>query len=344
MVRKLELGVAYYGNIFPDRAKDDLLEMEEHGCNSILIAMSEYDWEVWKNNIYKIAEIAKHDFDFSVYINLWSWGGVFGGEAPSFFLHRNVDHRQILSSDIEELDNQVLPAACFNDPEFQKYILNATKKIAKKEFIDGFFWDEPHFHYIPKSKNSFTCKCQNCQESFKDKFGKDIPKTPTIEIKKFKEESIIRFLRKLSQEVKKIDQNKKNIVCLVPPPLETGISDWDMLVKSLKDFIDVFSSDPYWLLFGKSLKYVEKYTKKTVTLAQKYDLESQLWLLGFLVGKNKEDELKEAVRIFDNHGVDSIFTWCYRGAEGMSLASSDPKKVWEAIGESYNNLKNKYKI
>ena len=108
-----------------------------------------------------------------------------------------------------------------------------------------------------------------------------------------------------------------------------AISDWNILVKSLKDVIDVFSSDPYWLLFGKSLKYVEKYTEKTVALAEKYDLESQLWLLGFLVGKNKEGELKDAIKIFDNAGVNSIFTWCYRGAEGMSLASSDPKKVWE---------------
>ena len=48
-----ELGVAYYGNLFPDRAREDIREMAEHGCNSILIAMSEYDWIEWKKNIFE---------------------------------------------------------------------------------------------------------------------------------------------------------------------------------------------------------------------------------------------------------------------------------------------------
>jgi len=34
-----ELGVAYYGNLFPDRVKEDLEEIIEHGCNSVLFAI-----------------------------------------------------------------------------------------------------------------------------------------------------------------------------------------------------------------------------------------------------------------------------------------------------------------
>ena len=76
-----------------------------------------------------------------------------------------------------------------------------------------------------------------------------------------------------------ISANKKIIACVVTLPLETGIHDWDKFCSSLRDLIDVFSTDPYWLLYRKSLDYVEKYSRKTVELAQKYNLESQFFLL-----------------------------------------------------------------
>jgi len=333
-----ELGVAYYGNLFPDRARDDIKEMAEHGCNSILIAMSEYEWKMWKKNIYEICQIAK-EFDFTVHMNLWAWGGVFGGEAASFFLHNNDNYRQVLSK-----TNKKVPAACFNTAEFRKYVYDAIKQIAKKDFIDGFFWDEPHFYYIPKKSESFTCRCRTCQKLFSDIYNKEMPNTLTDEVQEFKEKMVINFLKEISQTVKEIDPAKKITVCLVPPPLETGITDWDKICASLKDLIDVFSSDPYWLLYMESLNYVEKYTRKTIELAQKYNLESQLWCLAFLVPGKKESQLKEAIRIFDKYNVDSIFSWCYRGAEGMAISSRNPKEVWSVIGETYNELKAKYNL
>ena len=332
-----ELGVAYYGNLFPDRARSDIEEMIDHGCNSILIAMSEYDWIEWKKNVFEICQIAK-EFNFTVHINFWTWGGVFGGEAPSFFLHNNDKYRQLISSTGEKV-----PAACFNNPEFKKYIFKAIKILAKKDFIDGFFWDEPHYHYT-NTTEYFTCRCEKCQEIFTDFFKKEMPIGLTDDIIKFKENSIINFLKEISEQVKEIDTTKKITVCLVPPPLETGIQDWDHCCASLKDTIDVFSSDPYWLLYRESLDYVKKYTKKTVELAKKYNLESQLWCLAFLVPRKKELELKKAIQIFDNYRVDSIFSWCYRGAEGASVACRKPKEVWRVIGEAYTELKIKYNL
>ncbi len=334
-----ELGVAYYGNLFLDHAINDLKEMTEHGCNSILIAMSEYDWEVWRKNIFEIAKAAKTQFDFNVYINLWSWGGIFGGEAPSFYLHRNVESRQIVSN-----NNIQLPAACPNTRKFKNYLFGAIEKIATVKYIDGFFWDEPHYYYLSKSGNNYSCRCNECQTLFEKIFNKPMPTTLTEDVIKFKEKSIINFLREISQKVKDADSSKKITVCLVPPPIETGISDWDYLCSELNDVIDVFGSDPYWLLFGKSLRYVEKYASKTVELARKYNLESQLWCLGFLIPRKKEDELREAIQIFDKYKVDSIFTWCYRGAEGMFIESHNPKKVWQIIGDTYNEIKRKYNL
>ncbi len=295
-----ELGVAYYGNLFPDRAREDVKEMADHGCNSVLIAMSEYEWIHWKKNIFRICQIAK-EFDFRVHMNLWAWGGVFGGEAPSFFLHNNDNYRQVLSTTEKKLlSSRKVPAACFNTPEFKKYMFDAIKQIAKKDFIDGFFWDEPHYHYMPEKSEIFTCRCKTCQEIFKDIYKKKMPNSKTDEISEFKEMTIINFIKGLSQKVKEVDSTKKVTVCLVPPPLITGITDWDNFCESLKDFIDVFSSDPYWLLYKETLDYVEKYSKKTVELAKKYNLESQLWCLAFLVPKRKELQLKEQFLFLTN--------------------------------------------
>ena len=216
--------------------------------------------------------------------------------------------------------------------------------MAKKDFIDGFFWDEPHYHYTPLKSEYFTCRCETCQNLFIDKNKKDMPTLLTDEIIKFKENTIINFLKEISEQVKEIDSTKKITVCLLPPPMETGIKDWDNCCEILRDTIDVFSSDPYWLLHRKSLDYVEKYSEITVELAKKYNLESQLWCLAFLIPKRKENQLKDAIKIFDKYNVDSIFSWCYRGAEGNSVASRNPKEVWRVIGDAYNDLKLKYNL
>ena len=48
--------------------------------------------------------------------------------------------------------------------------------------------------------------------------------------------------------------------------------------------------------------------------------------------------------IFEKYNVDSIFSWCYRGAEGTSVACRKPKEVWRVIGEVYSELKAKYNL
>jgi hypothetical protein len=242
------------------------------------------------------------------------------------------------------LSNKKAPAACFNTSIFRNYIFDAIQEIAIHEFIDGFFWDEPHYKYTPPKSDIFTCRCETCKNLFKSMYDKEMPNVKTDEVLEFKEKTIINFLSEITKKVKEIDANKKIIACVVPPPLETGIHDWDKFCSSLKDLIDVFSTDPYWLLYRKSLDYVEKYSRKTVELAQKYNLESQLWCLAFMIPRKKELQVKDAIEIFDKHGVDSIFSWCYRGAEGMSIESKNPSTVWRVIGDAYNGLKEKYSL
>ena len=123
-IKVRELGVAYYGNVYLDHARQDFKEMQEHGCNSILFAMSEFDYVNWRDNYFEMAKIAKQEFNFNVYLNFWAWGRVFGGEAPSFFLVNDIENRQIYSK-----TQKPLPAACFMRKPFREYLKKAIKNF-----------------------------------------------------------------------------------------------------------------------------------------------------------------------------------------------------------------------
>jgi hypothetical protein len=57
--------------------------------------------------------------------------------------------------------------------------------------------------------------------------------------------------------------------------------------------------------------------------------------MAFRVPAGREGELTEAADIAAELGAGSLFAWPYRGGEGSVLASGDPGRVWETIGEAY---------
>jgi len=64
-----EFGVAYYGVIYPDRAKQDFEEMLEHGVNAVLLAEGEFDAWFWGDALSRLVEEAK-GAGLRVYIDL----------------------------------------------------------------------------------------------------------------------------------------------------------------------------------------------------------------------------------------------------------------------------------
>ncbi|MHA1377094.1 MAG: hypothetical protein ACTSRG_01815 [Candidatus Helarchaeota archaeon] len=330
-----ELGVAYYGNIFLDHARQDFKEMNEHGCNAILLAMSEYDYINWRDHYFKMANIAKKEFGFKVYLNLWAWGRVFGGEAPSFFLVKDIENRQIYSK-----TKRSLPAACFMRKKFRNNIKKVIRKTIKESAIDGYFWDEPHYAYgkdniFPIDLSPyFSCYCDVCQDRFYNEYGYKMPIKINKDILEFKENSIIEFLEAICKYVKTLDQSKSNTICLIPE--FTEIKDWK---KVCFDSMNILSTDPYWMIFNKDLSFVKKYSQKVVKIAKENNKKSQIWLLAFRIQANREDELREAIQIMENSGVESIFAWHYRGGLGNLIKSDNPELVWKIIGEVFNKLK-----
>ncbi|NVM31219.1 MAG: hypothetical protein HWN65_20445 [Candidatus Helarchaeota archaeon] len=334
---QLELGVAYHGNVYLDHARSDFKEIQEHGCNSILLAMSEYDFEQWRGRYFKMARIAKEEFDFSVYVNFWAWGRIFGGEAPSVFLSNNAEFRQVFSK-----TKNPFPAACFNTKAFQKYIIKAVRKVATVAAVDGFFWDEPHYAYseenlLPTNLTPYyVCYCKTCQDLFFEQYQYAMPSTKIADVILFKEQRLLGFLQNLCQMVKSVDSHKKNIICVMPSHVPTGMSNWDL---ACFESMDVLATDPYWMLFQKDLQWVQEESKKLVTTAKKHKKGSQLWVLAFRIPKGREVEIPKAVEIFHQSGADSIFAWLYRGGLQTFVKSDDPALVWETVGAAFKRLR-----
>ncbi len=333
----VELGVTYHGNVYLDNARSDFKEMQDHGCNAVLLAMSEYDFTHWRGQYYKMAKIANEEFGFTVYINFWAWGRIFGGEAPSVFLSNNTQFRQIFSE-----TQTAFPAACFNTKTFQNYIKSAIKKVSQVKAIRGFFWDEPHFAYSKenifptKLSPYYVCNCATCKNLFLQRYHYEMPQKENEDVIAFKEKSLVQFLQDLCKTVKKTDQSKRNIICVMPSQSTTGLSHWD---KICFNEMDMLATDPYWLLYQKDMNWVQDESEKLIRIARKHGKLAQLWLLAFAIPKNREPELKTAVNIMSNSGADSIFAWLYRGGLQTSIKSKNPQLVWKTVGEAFNTLK-----
>jgi len=324
-----ERGVSYYGVMYPDRAGLDLDEMLDHGCNAVLLAVSEFDWWFWRRNVAGIVDAA-HERGMRVYVDLWGWGKTLAGEPPSIFLMRGTDHRQKAAS------GKNYHAVCLNYLDFREFLEQSIAEMASETEVDGFFWDEPH--YANWHDQDWACRCPICKGLYEEEVGETMPKELTRDVIAFRERRAIGFLAGLSRAVKEADADLDVITCLLPTqsPL-IGITDWEK-VASMPE-IDVLATDPYWFHAGMDreggLEFFRDTGTKAVELARKHGKRSQLWLQAFRVPSGRGSEFRDAVRIADEMGVDSIFAWPYRAGEGSILESEDPSCVWEAIGEAY---------
>ena len=324
-----ERGVSYYGVMYPDRAERDFDEMLAHGCNAVLLAVSEFDWWFWRRNVAGLVSAA-HKQGLRAYIDLWGWGKTLAGEPPSIFLMKDAEHRQHAAS------GRIYDAVCLNHQGFRDFLVQSIAEIATETEVGGFFWDEPH--YANWHDPDWACRCPTCRGLYEEQTGEPMPEELTPEVISFREDRAVGFLRELSQAVKEADPDLDVITCLLPTqsPL-IGITDWER-IASIPE-VDVLATDPYYFHTGmgreEGLEFFRATGAKAVELARRHGKRSQLWLQAFRAPEGRESEFLEAVRIADELGVDSIFAWPYRGGEGSILESGDPQAVWEAIGGAY---------
>ena len=160
---------------------------------------------------------------------------MFGGEAYSELTARNHDLCQVA------LDGKPKVAACPNHPEFRAYMHKWIESVCATK-VDTIFWDEPHFYFEKGGLQNWSCRCPHCREMFRARFGYDMPAELTEDVLKFREDSLIDFLKEMTEDVHA--RGKRNCVCMLPPWFPAGLDDWGRVAGLAS--VDEVASDPYW--------------------------------------------------------------------------------------------------
>ena len=324
-------GVSYFGNRDPKHVKRDMKDIVAHGCSFVVHTFSEVDYHYYTKAMKEIVNIS-HDLGLTVYIDPWGVGGVFGGEAFSRFVMKNPDKTQRLA------DGKNVPSACLNRRSFYNFMKSWVDKAAETG-ADVLFWDEPHF-YIPRNvwrkkqgPNEWACRCDLCMSLFRERFGRVMPKVMDKDVIKFRDESIVAFFEGITEYGAGLKM-KNALVMLPEESYLTGVSSWETLV-SLK-YIDIFGTDPYWIIFRKDLdSYVRDASKKVMEISKKYGKEPQMWVQAYKVPAGRESEVGLAVDVIGDEGIRNIAAWSYRGGAPMNLKSDNPNLVWKVLGEAF---------
>ena len=86
--------VSYYGMNYVEHAEKDFQEMIEHGVDTVILALTEFDMDFWFPNINAIIKKG-HEMGLRMIADTWGIGKYFGGENVSLFLQNNIHHRQV---------------------------------------------------------------------------------------------------------------------------------------------------------------------------------------------------------------------------------------------------------
>ncbi|OHB87983.1 MAG: hypothetical protein A3C38_00460 [Planctomycetes bacterium RIFCSPHIGHO2_02_FULL_50_42] len=337
----LTLGVSYFGSKHLDHVRRDMDKIAEAGCNMVVLTMSEEDMTYYPDTMVKLVKAAK-EAGLRVFLDPWGVGRVFGGEAFSNFVSMNPRERQRMELPEGEL---WADKACLNSATFRK-MMEAWVDLAGHTNAHGVFWDEPHLYYgelkplFGKKRDVWGCSCNVCKRLFREKFGYEMMGQFSDDISKFRQATILGFIESLCELA--VSKGLINALCVFPMhDPRFGIYQWEKIMEN--KYLSVFGSDPYWLAFEKDMEeFVRSVARDVVALCKKYDKEPQIWIQGFRVPSGREDEVKRAIDIAREEGVNNIAVWSYGGSECMSyLQSERPEEVWKRVSEAFNGLRDR---
>lgn len=333
--------VSYYGFNYVEHAIKDFEEMKAHGCDTVILAITEFDMDFWFPNINNIVKAA-HEMGLRVIADTWGIGKYFGGEQVSLFLQNNIHHRQVSA-----YTGEVLNHACFNTNSFRDYFTNICLKLARETEVDGFFWDEPHYA-LPKSYASITggvgddwaCRCPVCQKKFLDYYGYEMPRIMNDDVKQFRWREAMVILEDTSRKIKEINPNYEITVCVHATlnsyyvTEQRGYDDWDRVASC--PYFDVFSTTIINWSLPRS--FFESITRRTVEMARKYGKKSERWIMNYNASPLSLEQMDEVVDLYESLGVDRLAAWTYRGGYGTVVAAPNALEMWDRLGENYRRI------
>jgi N-acetylmuramic acid 6-phosphate etherase len=315
-------GCSYFGVRIPRHVRRDMADLAARGYTGVLHTFSENDFAYYRDTMAEIVEIS-HAAGLSVLASPWGLGRTFGGEAESRWVAFHPEDCQVLD------DGRRVAAACLNSPAYRNFCMEWADWVLECG-VDSVFWDEPAWvvpaHVGVDDAERWTCRCDRCAE----RFGGPVPGELTPEVRRFREESVVGFLREVTDHV--AERGGSNTICLLPATEGTqGLADWNE-VAALPG-LAVLATDPYWKHWDEAAgRFVRRFARLLRETADRHGVGAQLWVPSFGLDRSDIPELEAAVAAAREEGVDDLWTWGYEACRHMtSLATPDGSLVWDAV-------------
>ena len=320
--RAASAGCSYFGVRIVRHVRRDMADLAARGFTGVLHTLSENDLAYYRGTFADMVA-ASHDAGLTVQVSPWGLGRTFGGEAESRWVAFHPEECQVMD------DGRRVAAACLNSPAYRAFC-KEWADVALDAGVDSVFWDEPAWvvpiHVGVHDAARWTCRCDHCRE----RFGSEIPRELTAEVRAFREASVVEFLREVVAHV--AARGGRNTICLLPATEGAhGISDWNA-VASLPG-LTTFATDPYWKHWGEPAgPFVRRFARLLAETCTRHGVGAQLWLPSFGLTRDEIPELEAAIAGAREEGIDDLWTWGYEACGHMtSLATPDAPLVWEAV-------------
>jgi len=337
--------LAYTGCYFPEHMKRDFQDMKDHACTSVLLWITEFDLSFSpKAKIAKAIKYA-HDVGLRIYADLWGFGNVFCHNARgSQFVEEHIDTWHVGSDDCKT------PIACVNNKDFRSWMERQLTSFISSYPIDGFVWDEIHFDARGWPK-VWHCRCETCKRLFYENYGSRMPRMLTDNVARFRQNSMIDFVRFLCDTVKKADSKRHVSICLYPEvesPGRFGTEDWERIAEIPS--LDSIGTDPYWVPLADRIGISESpyqiradatlnehyrlFTEKVAGLAKKSGKRSAVLVQACSIPAGRENEVYKAAMTAAQAGADIIAAWAYMD-ESFTNPSDNPRLVFENLTKAF---------
>ena len=322
MVQTSRAGCSYFGVRIPRHIRRDMADLAARGYTGVLHTFSENDFAYYRETMAEIVA-ASHAEGLYVQASPWGLGRTFGGEAESRWVAFHPEESQVLD------DGRRVAAACLNSPAYRDFCKEWADWVLECG-VDSVFWDEPAWvvpeHVGVDDPARWTCRCEHCAE----RFGGPVPAELTPEVTRFRQESVVGFLRELVGHV--VSRGGANTICLLPATEGTqGLADWDE-VAAIRG-LATLATDPYWKHWGEPAgPFVQRFARLLRETADRHGVGAQLWVPSFGLDRDDIPDLEAALEGAREEGVDDLWTWGYEACGHMShLATPDAPLVWEAV-------------